>query len=103
MLSDINCATVPDNRASNGVSFAAELFGLLRYAGATPERYMALWSNLSYLESQGRPPQLDICIIDDTDTILLVGRVDRHFRGPIRSPDLFRTPLLPSMTATSCA
>jgi hypothetical protein len=88
MLQDINCATVPDNRASNGITFTRQLFDLLHYSEGIPRRSPLCWINLSYLESQGRPPQLDICIVDDICAALLVVRVDRHFRGSDPEPRL---------------
>jgi hypothetical protein len=90
MLSDINNPMLPDNRASSTATFASDLldFNLLGYAAVEPERYTLLWPNLSYLETQGRPPQPDICVVDSTRTVLLVARVDRHSHGSDPEPRL---------------
>ena len=40
-----------------------------------------MWLKLQYLASQGRHPQLDICIMHDFTAVLLVVKVDRQSRG----------------------
>ena len=71
----------PIHRRSDTVGFVLELLRVIRYADARNKRFTIMWPKLQYLASQGAHPELDICIWDDSKTILLVVKVDRRKRG----------------------
>jgi hypothetical protein len=81
---------MPDNRESCTLGFVRTLFMLLRYADVTKnwKRSVVIKTPLRYLASQGRPPQVDACIMDDTHVISLVVKVDTHLRGSYPEPRL---------------
>ena len=69
-----------DNLEALTIDFVRVLFNLLCYDDAR-ERFVMLRPTLCHITSQGRPPQLDVCIGDITNAILLVAKVDRCSRG----------------------
>ena len=80
-MDDITSATDPENRGAITIALVRELFDLLLYTDFGLKREMILKTKLNYLPSQGRPPEVDICIRHDFKIILLVVRVDRQSRG----------------------
>ena len=70
----------PVNRVPNTIDFVKGLFDVIYYADVLKKRF-TMRPKLNYMESQGRPPLLDICIRDDSKAILLVVKVDSHSRG----------------------
>jgi hypothetical protein len=50
------------------------------FANEPQKRDVSLRLKLQYMPSQGRPPQVDVCIADESTAILLVIKVDRHPR-----------------------
>jgi hypothetical protein len=83
MLFQMSRITDPDNREPATIDFVRELFDVVHYADVTQKikRDLMMRLNLRYLASQGKPPQVDVCIMDDFTDILLVVKVDRHKRG----------------------
>ena len=81
MLFRIDPVTDPDNRKSATIDFVKALFNVLNYPDVLQRRNLLAWLKLDYLASQGRRPQVDVCISDDTFAILLLVKVDRHLRG----------------------
>jgi hypothetical protein len=81
---------MPDNREASTLGFVRDLFTPLRYNYITQElqRSVVLRTPLRYLASPGRPPQVDACLMDETDTILLVVKVDSRWRGSDPEPRL---------------
>ena len=73
--------TDPDDREYGNIDFVAQLFNVVRYLNVKQNRFFMFKPKLRYLANQGRPPQVDVCIRDDTRAILLVVKVDRHLRG----------------------
>jgi len=65
------------------LNFVRPLFELLKYAEGEQQRSLFLWTNLRYMSSPGRPPQVDACVIDHSqyEAMILVVKVDRHLRG----------------------
>jgi len=80
--------TDPDNREPATIDFVRELFNVLRYANALQKRFGMVRLKLRHMASQGKPPQVDFCIMDDLITILLVVKVDRRLRGSDPEPRL---------------
>ena len=81
MLGQMKRVTNPDNRGPATIDFVRELFNVINYPDVTKGRFMMLRPRLRYMASQGRPPEVDICLIDESDAILLVVKADRHSRG----------------------
>jgi len=69
------------NIESLTIQFVKELFSLFHYEDVKKGRFVMTRPTLGYMESQGRPPQLDICIRDISHAILLVVKADRRSRG----------------------
>jgi hypothetical protein len=80
-MNHITRATDPENRKSNTIALVRELLDLLYYTDVAQKREMMMWLKLQYLASQGKPPQVDICIMHEFTSILLVVKVDRQSRG----------------------
>jgi len=81
MLFHMNRVTDPDNIESGTIDFVTQLLNVTRYANMAQKRYLMMRPKLQYIPSQGRPPQVDVCIMDESNAILLVVKVDRHSRG----------------------
>jgi hypothetical protein len=81
MLLHINFATEPVNRESGTIDFVTQLLRVVRYENMAQKRFAMMRWRLQYIASQGKPPQMDICIVEDFNPILLVVKVDRHSRG----------------------
>jgi len=81
MLLHMDNMTDPDDREYGNIDFVAQLFNVVRYLNVKQNRFFMFKPKLRYLASQGRPPQVGVCIRDDTKAILLVVKVDRHLRG----------------------
>jgi hypothetical protein len=88
MLFHTDRVTDPDNREPATIDFVRELFNVLRYANALQKIFGMMRLKLRHMASQGKPPQVDFCIVDDLITILLVVKVDRHLRGSDPEPRL---------------
>ena len=72
----------PDVRESATIGFVEALFNVLQYRSLVPRTKILMFkSKLRHIASQGRPPQLDACIMDDSHAISLVVKVDRRSRG----------------------
>ena len=78
----------PDSRFSSTIGFVRALFDLNRYTNVVQLRSVIWCYKLRFLASQGRPPQVDICVIDGAKAILMVINVDRHVRGSNPEPRL---------------
>ena len=72
--------TDPDHRAPATVDFVRELFKVLHYHTVAPIKLPMFGPKLNYVADQGRPPQLDVCIVDGSNVISLVVKVDRQSR-----------------------
>ena len=83
MLFHIDRVAKPDEtgRKSSTIDFVKAVFNVLNYPDALQRRFLLAWLKLDYLASQGRRPQVDVCISDDTGAILLLAKVDMHLRG----------------------
>ena len=81
MLSHMKRVKDPDNREPATIDFVRELFTLLRYPHVSRKSSMAMRPKLTYMASQGSPPEVDICIMDGSKAIILVVKVDRHSPG----------------------
>jgi hypothetical protein len=81
MLFHVNRVADPDNIESGTIDFVIQLLNVICYANATQMRFMIMRTKLLCMESQGRPPQVDVCIMDETDAVLFVVKVDRPSRG----------------------
>jgi hypothetical protein len=81
MFRYMNIVTDPDNRESHTISFVRELFNMVCYPNVARRTETMTWLKLRHLTSQGRPPQIDVCIMDNSFVIHLVVKVDRHSRG----------------------
>ena len=80
--------TEPADRRATTIDFVRELFTLIRYWGIAPMRLVRMRQPLLFLGSQGRPPQVDICIVDDTHAVFLAVKMDSHLRGSDPEPRL---------------
>ena len=76
------------NRKPATIDFVRELFNVLHYPSVPQRRFLIAWPKLDYLASQGSPPQVDVCIRDDTTTILLVVKVYSYLRRSDPEPRL---------------
>jgi len=81
MLRQMKRVTDPDNRGPATIDFVRDLFTVINYPDALKERFIMLRPKLRFMASQGRPPEVDICVTDESTAILLVVKVDRHSRG----------------------
>jgi len=85
MLLRMDCVTDvtdPVNVAPRTMTFVNDLFYVVRYANALQKRFGMIRQTLRSMASQGKPPQVDVCIKDgESDVILLVVKVVRDFRG----------------------
>ena len=81
MLFHMDYVTDPDNRESGTIDFVREVFHLLHYANTTQNRVVMVRWKLRYLATQGKHPQVDICILDDSNVISLVVKVHRNLPG----------------------
>jgi hypothetical protein len=83
MLFHMDRVAEPDEtgRKSSTIDFVKAVFNVLNYPDALQRRFLLAWLKLDYLASQGRRPQVDVCISDDTFAILLLAKVDMHLRG----------------------
>jgi len=79
----INEVTDPqaDNRVPYTIAFVRDLFDVLHYTDVPRRREVMMRPTLRYLASQGRPPQVDICIMHRLTVIILVVKVNRPSRG----------------------
>jgi hypothetical protein len=77
----ISRATDPEDRESSTINFVRDLFDVVRYTNVAQNREVMMRPKLHYLASQGRPPQVDICMMYDVTAMLLVVKVDRQSRG----------------------
>jgi hypothetical protein len=76
------------NRKPATIDFVRELFNVLHYPSVPQRRFLIARPKLDYLASQGSPPQVDVCIRDDTTAILLVVKVYSHLRRSDPEPRL---------------
>ena len=76
------------NRKPATIDFVRELFNVLHYPSVPQRRFLIARPKLDYLASQGSPPQVDVCIRDDTTTILLVVKVYSYLRRSDPEPRL---------------
>ena len=86
MLYSMDRMTDPDNlyRAPATICFVDNLFNVLHYGTMEQSRFSMFpvsGPQLCYIANQGRPPQMDICIMNRSDVISLVVKVNRHSRG----------------------
>jgi hypothetical protein len=72
MLFLMNHVADPDNVESGTINFVTQLLNVARYPDVYQNRYLMLRPKLQYMPSQGRPPQVDVCIRDESTAILLV-------------------------------
>ena len=64
-----------DNREAHTINFVRELFQVLRYRNELQKRFMMIKQELRYMASQGRRPQVDACILDNSlDGADVIGR-----------------------------
>ena len=88
MLHHMNHVTDPVNRTPATIGFVEKLFDVLHYETVEQMTFSMSRSPLCYIANQGRPPQVDVCIMDGSGVISLVVKVDRPSRGFNPEPQL---------------
>jgi hypothetical protein len=85
-VDDMDRAMGTHNREPATTDFVTVLFDVIRYP--TVARSVMMRHRLRYLAGRGMYPQVDVCILDDTRSVLLVVKVDSHLRGSDPEPRL---------------
>ncbi len=73
----------PDNRTCETIALVRQLIDVIKYDDVAKDRSMLLGPKLRYLASQGKPPEVDICLTDDHH----IGRQNGQALARVRSGD----------------
>jgi len=80
MLIHLNRLKDTDNRRFATIDFVRGLFDVLHYRNVEKMRFPIFGPPLHFI-AKGSPPQLDVCVTDNSFTTSLVVKVDRRSRG----------------------